>query len=72
MKKLSLVVGLVAMLLGALWLLQWLGWVHVRPILCFADCEPIQGACVAWAIIGLLVFVAASTAVFWSLKSSEG
>ena len=45
-------------------MLQGLGDMQVRPILCFANCEPIQGASRAWAIAGvrqvarLLEFVA--------------
>ena len=32
-----LIVGLIGVLLGGLWLLQGLGLVQVRPILCFAS-----------------------------------
>lgn len=68
MKKIALVVGVISVLLGALWLLQGLGVVHIRPILCFADCEPIQGASPTWAIIGFLVLVAGVFAIFHSFK----
>jgi hypothetical protein len=68
MKKIALVVGVISVLLGGLWLLQGLGVVHVRPILCFADCEPIQGASPAWALIGSLVLTAGVIAIFFSLK----
>ena len=43
MRVASLVFGVIAVLLGGIWLLQGLGIVLVRPILCFADCVPIQG-----------------------------
>ncbi len=58
MRKVALTIGVVSALLGGLWLLQGLGLVHVRPILWFADCAPVQDASAAWAIIGLLMIVA--------------
>jgi hypothetical protein len=67
MKKVALVIGLIAAPLGALWLLQGLGIVHLRPILCFADCVPVQGPSTAWAVIGALLFTSGGTAVWWSL-----
>jgi hypothetical protein len=72
MKKTAMVAGLASVLLGGLWLLQGMGFVHVRPILCFADCDPIQGASATWAIIGLVALLVGSAGVFWSLKSSKG
>jgi hypothetical protein len=68
MNKMVLVAGVICVLLGGLWLLQGLGVVHVRPILCFADCAPIQGASPTWAIIGLLLLTAGVLAIFISLK----
>jgi uncharacterized integral membrane protein len=67
MKKIALIVGVISVLLGGLWLLQGLGGVHIRPILCFADCAPVQGASLTWAIIGLLMVAAGVTAMFFSL-----
>ena len=54
MKPLELIFGVIGVLLGGLWLLQRLGILHVRPILCFADCDPIQGPSVTRAITGFL------------------
>ena len=68
MKKIAFFVGLVAALLGALWLLQGLGIVQMRPILCFAHCDPLQGPSATWAVIGAAVFATGCAAVFWSLK----
>ena len=68
MKKTVLVVGVISALLGGLWLLQGLGVVHVRPILCFANCEPIQGPSSAWAIVGFLMVTAGVIAIFFSLR----
>jgi hypothetical protein len=65
MKKIALIaVGLLGALLGGLWLLQGLGVVQVPPILCFANCEPLEGPSPAWAIIGFVVFAAGVFALF--------
>jgi hypothetical protein len=68
MTKLVLVVGVISVLLGGLWLLQGLDLVHVRPILCFADCVPLQGPSPTWAIIGFFVVTAGVIAILYSLK----
>ena len=67
-KKLVFVLGLVGALLGGMWLLQGLGTLQLRPILCFADCAPLQGPSTSWAVIGALLFTAGSVAVWWSLR----
>ena len=54
MKAMALVTGVISALLGGLWLLQGLGVVQVQPILCFAVCEPLQGASLTWAITGFV------------------
>ncbi len=68
MKMMTLAIGAICVSLGGLWLLQGLGVVHVRPILCFADCAPIQGSSAGWAIVGLLLVAAGVTAIFLALK----
>lgn len=68
MKKIIFVVGVISLLLGGLWLLQGLGVVHIRPILCFANCEPVQEASLTWAIVGFLFATAGGIAIFFSLK----
>ena len=72
MKVVGLLLGLVAVLLGGLWLLQGVGVVHLRPLLCFADCEPVQGPSASWAVIGALVFTAGAAVVWWSSKRRAG
>jgi hypothetical protein len=67
-KTIHLSMGLVAVMLGGLWLLQGLGIVHLRPILCFADCDPVQGPSATWAIIGAAVLGVGGVFIFWSLK----
>ncbi len=72
MNWIALVAGAISVLLGGLWMLQGLGVVHIRPILCFANCEPIQGASRAWAIVGGLVAAAGASAIFfWSKRRTR-
>ena len=70
MKKIALVIGVICALLGGLWLLQGLGVVHIRPILCFANCAPIQGPSISWAIVGIFMVTAGALTIFYSLKRS--
>ena len=69
MKAVALIAGVVSLRLGGLWLLQGLGVVHVRPFLCFADCAPVQGPSLTWAIAGLLFVTAGALAIYFSLIS---
>lgn len=66
-KKIYFSAGLIVALLGGLWLLQGLGIVHLRPILCFADCVPLQGPSTTWTFIGAGVLAVGGSVVFWSL-----
>jgi hypothetical protein len=68
MKTLVLAAGVIGVALGGLWLLQGLGVVHIPPILCVADCAPLQGASPAWAIIGFLTVAAGALAIFYAVK----
>ena len=49
--------GVALMLLGLLWLLQGADLVHIRPILCVANCKPLEGGSVGWMAAGALVLV---------------
>ena len=53
-----ILIGAVLSLLGLLWLLQGADLVHIRPILCVADCKPLEGGSVGWMTAGALVLVA--------------
>ena len=66
MRIVPLVFGVIAVLLGGLWLLQGLGIVQLRPILCFADCEPIQGPSVTWAVVGAIALAVGGFGIAWS------
>jgi hypothetical protein len=69
MKKTIFLLGLAAASLGILWLLQGLGVIDMKPILCFANCDPVQGASATWAVIGAVTLAVGATAIFLSLKS---
>lgn len=68
MRLIALICGILGFLLGGLWLLQGLGIVHLRPILCFADCAPLQGPSVTWAVIGAVTLAAGGIGVAWSRR----
>lgn len=68
MRITALICGIIAVLLGGLWLLQGLGIVHLRPLLCFADCAPVQGPSVKWAVIGAVTLTVGGISVIWSRK----
>ena len=69
MKKMGLVAGVISVPLGGLWLLQGRGVVHIKPILCFANCEPVQGASTAWAVTGSLMLTAGAIAIYFARKA---
>ena len=64
----ALVAGVVSVLLGGLWLLQGLGILHLRPILCFVDCAPVQGPSLTWTIAGLVFVTLGLLAIFYWFK----
>ena len=68
MKTIALIVSVLSVLLGGLWLLQGSGLVQVRPILCFANCESIQGESATWAMIGLLLVAVGTFGIVRSRK----
>jgi hypothetical protein len=67
-RRILFLIGVVAALLGGLWLLQGLGIVHLRPILCFANCASLQGPSATWAVIGTAVLTVGGALMFWTLK----
>lgn len=68
----KIVIGLAGGLtlgLGGLWLLQGSGLVHVRPILCFAECTEIQEPSMTWTIIGLVTAAAGAWGLIHGLRN---
>lgn len=70
MRLIALICGVIAVPLGGLWLLQGLGIVHLRPILCFAECASLQGPSITWAIVGAVTLAAGGIGVAWSRRRS--
>ena len=61
MKRFWIILKLITSLgfvgLGTLWLLQGTGLLAIKPILCFANCEPLEGPSLTWGLIGLITSV---------------
>lgn len=72
MRIVAMVFSIIAILLGGLWLLQGLGLVQIRPILCFADCVSVQGPSFSWAIVGAVALAVGGFGVVWSRKRAAG
>ena len=66
-----MVVEVVFTLLGLLWFLQGAGIIHLNPIMCVAECEPITGTSPLWAIIGAIVFVGGVLLIRISLRHKQ-
>lgn len=47
------VIGVGVVALGMLWILQGSNLVHIEPILCAGDCEPVMGHQPTWQIAGV-------------------
>ncbi len=57
-KAAMLLIGVILSLLGLLWFLQGAGIVHLKPLLCVANCEEVTGQSLQWAALGAVVFFA--------------
>jgi hypothetical protein len=62
-------VGAVLALLGLLWFLQGADVVHMRPVLCFADCTYVSHGSKLWEAIGALAAIVGVAIMGWSLKT---
>jgi hypothetical protein len=72
MRIVILVVGVLAVLLGSLWLLQGVGLVRIDPIFCVADCAPLEGPSVPWAIAGFVLLAGGIFALTRALHGRRG
>ena len=54
MRAFKLVPGILLVSLGLLWSLQGADLIQLKPILCFANCEPLVGGSVTWLITGII------------------
>jgi len=57
MRILRTTAGAILFLLGILWTLQGADILHIKPILCFANCEPLLGGSTTWLVIGVIAVV---------------
>ncbi|MFA4941996.1 MAG: hypothetical protein WC582_05435 [Patescibacteria group bacterium] len=64
----SIIFGIIISFLGALWSLQGFNLVHIKPILCFVDCQPITGISLQWQIAGIVTFVVGVLIVLVNIK----
>ena len=71
MKWIAIISGVILFPLGVLWLLQGLGIVTMAPILCFANCTPIEGPAPVWAVVGGTAIVAGFFLLWFGRKADR-
>lgn len=69
--RLLQVLAAVFMALGALWALQGAGIVHVKPILCVADCTELQSASGQWLLTGIGTIAIGVALWFWARRRAK-
>jgi hypothetical protein len=62
------IVGLVLAMLGVLWFPQGTGVVRICPVLCFADCECVEGGSLFWEVAGAIAFAVGVLLAWVSLR----
>ncbi len=67
-----ILLGAVLALLGLLWLLQGADLLHVRPILCVANCKPVEGGSIGWMTAGAITLVLGLLAVRAGVRRRDG
>jgi hypothetical protein len=60
--KTFLLLGLGLSGLGVLWFVQGSDLLHIEPVLCAADCEPLVGHQPLWQLVGAATFIAGGLA----------
>lgn len=63
--------GTILALLGLLWFLQGSDLVHIKPILCFANCQPITGKSITWQIAGVIFFIVGALLIYKNIKKQK-
>jgi hypothetical protein len=67
----ALTVGAILALLGGLWFLQGSDLVHIKPILCFANCETLVGHSPQWQYTGAIAFFIGIVIIGTSVRQSR-
>lgn len=68
MRIMALIIGVLAILLGGLWLVQGLGLVHIKPVACVAECQELKGPSTTWAIAGAVTILVGVLLARWSRR----
>jgi hypothetical protein len=67
----AIIFGIIISLLGLLWFLQGSDLIHIKPILCFAECQPITGKSLQWQIMGAVAFIVGALVIYKCLKNKK-
>jgi len=59
--------GVLLTALGLLWALQGANLVHIEPVACVADCEPLEGFSMTWLVAGIATVVVGLTITWQSV-----
>lgn len=68
MKIVVFIIGAILVLLGGLWLVQGLGLVRIEPIACVAECTPLEGPSLTWAVIGAATLAVGVAVILYGRK----
>jgi hypothetical protein len=68
MKIIVFIIGAILVLLGGLWLVQGLGLVQIEPIACVAECTPLEGPSLTWAVIGAATLAVGVAVILYGRK----
>jgi hypothetical protein len=64
----SVIFGIALVSLGLLWFLQGADVLHLEPILCVANCEPLVGGSTNWMIAGIIATVVGALLIRWGFN----
>lgn len=65
---LAAVFGVLLAALGLLWALQGADLVHIEPVACVADCEPLEGFSTTWLAAGVATAIAGIAIAWQSIR----
>ncbi len=68
MKIVVFIIGAILVLLGGLWLVQGLGLAQIEPIACVAECTPLEGPSLTWAVIGAATLAVGVAVILYGRK----